>query len=93
MTKNASSAKCTMCKPLMFSVLIACCALAVSASPRWSSVPHVVLKRVPESGIQPQAALGQDGTVHLVYFRGDPSEGDLFYARSKDGLLSPIPFA
>lgn len=29
---------------------------------------------------------GSDGTVHLVYFKGDPSDGDLFYATSRDGL-------
>lgn len=91
MTKSASPAKCIICKPLMFSVLIACCALAVSASPRSFSVPHVVLKRVPEGGIQPQTAVDQNGTVHLVYFRGDPSEGDLFYSRSKDGIRFSDP--
>ena len=49
------------------------------------SSPRVELKRVPEGGIQPQIAVDHNGTVHLVYFKGDPSQGDLFYARSKDG--------
>jgi hypothetical protein len=32
-----------------------------------------------------------DGTVHLVYFKGDPSEGDLFYIRSKHGAKFSNP--
>ena len=40
--------------------------------------------RVPEAGLQPQVVT--DGaTVHLIYFKGDPKAGDLFYARSADG--------
>lgn len=57
-----------------------------SASPHSISSPEVELKRVPDGGIQPQVAVDREGTVHLVYFKGDPSEGDLFYARSKDGI-------
>ena len=56
-----------------------------SASPHSVSSPRVELKRVPDHGIQPQTAVDGQGTVHLVYFKGDPSQGDLFYARSKDG--------
>lgn len=52
----------------------------------------VEVKRVPNGGIQPQVTVDQNGTVHLVYFKGDPAEGDLFYVRSKDGerFSSPI---
>ena len=39
--------------------------------------------RVPNGGIQPQAALDDKGTLHLVYYTGDARHGDLFYARSK----------
>ncbi len=49
------------------------------------------LKRVPDGGIQPQTAIDREGTIHLVYFRGDPSEGDLFYARSKQGMAFSAP--
>src|SRR5947209_17014686 len=45
---------------------------------------RVTVLRVPEGGIQPQAVADRSGTVHLIYFRGDPRHGDLFYARSKD---------
>jgi hypothetical protein len=44
---------------------------------------EVVLSRVPQNGIQPQALVGSDGTVHLVYFQGEPKAGDLFYIGSR----------
>ena len=52
------------------------------------------LYRVPNRGIQPQVALDDKGTLHLVYYSGDAHHGDLFYARSKDGGASfspPLP--
>ena len=55
------------------------------AGPERKFIPRVELKRVPDSGIQPQVATDSDGSVHLVYFKGDASGGDLYYARSKDG--------
>jgi hypothetical protein len=45
----------------------------------------IELKRVPDGGIQPQVAVDARGTVHLVYFKGDPAAGDLFYSHSNDG--------
>jgi hypothetical protein len=53
----------------------------------------VTVLRVPQGGIQPQAAVDGEGTVHLVYFHGDPRHGDLFYVRSRDGTAfsNPIP--
>ncbi len=46
---------------------------------------EMILTRVPEGGLQPQALVGSDGTLHLVYFRGDPKAGDLSYARRTNG--------
>lgn len=46
---------------------------------------RVRLHRVPNGGIQPEVALDDGGTLHLVYYTGDAHHGDLFYARSKDG--------
>jgi hypothetical protein len=40
-----------------------------------------ILTRVPNDGIQPQALNGADGTAHLLYYKGDPKAGDLFYVR------------
>lgn len=45
----------------------------------------VTLARVPNAGIQPQVAVDSSGTVHMVYYKGDPGHGDLFYVRSRDG--------
>src|SRR5262249_21185542 len=43
------------------------------------------LLRAPDHGIQPQVAVDAKGVVHLLYFKGDPAGGDVFYATSKDG--------
>lgn len=45
----------------------------------------VKLIRAPETGIQPQAAVDSSGNVHLIYFKGDPKAGDVFYVRQKPG--------
>jgi RNA polymerase sigma factor (sigma-70 family) len=48
--------------------------------------PHkAVVLRVPDHGIQPQVAVDARGAVHLIYFKGDPGGGDIFYTRSEDG--------
>jgi hypothetical protein len=44
----------------------------------------VTLRRVPDGGLQPEVAVTADGTIHLVYFLGEPRHGDLFYVRSHD---------
>lgn len=44
----------------------------------------VQLVRVPDGGIQPQAVTDAKGVLHLVYFSGNPSAGDLYYVRSTD---------
>jgi hypothetical protein len=59
--------------------------LFLSSAPTGQTAPlvsqRVRLERVPHDGIQPQVAVGQDGTVHLIYFRGEPAAGDVFYCR------------
>jgi hypothetical protein len=37
----------------------------------------VTLVRVPGGGIQPQVAVDEAGTVHMIYYQGDPGNGDL----------------
>ena len=54
---------------------------ALSRSPQTSDVKLV---RIPNGGIQPEAAVGADGDIHLIYFRGTPAHGDLFYVKSSD---------
>jgi hypothetical protein len=46
---------------------------------------EVSLVRVPNAGIQPQVAVDETGVVHMIYFKGDPGQGDLYYVRSRDG--------
>jgi hypothetical protein len=46
---------------------------------------RVHIYRVPNGGIQPQVAVDDMGTLHIVYYTGDAHHGDLFYARSTDG--------
>ncbi|HZT69375.1 MAG TPA: sialidase family protein [Terriglobia bacterium] len=52
---------------------------------------RIRLYRVPNDGIQPQAAFDNSGTLHLVYYNGDAHHGDVFYAHSKDGGASFSP--
>jgi hypothetical protein len=44
-----------------------------------------VVVRVPAHGLQPQVAVDARGVVHMVYYKGEPGGGDLFYTRSEDG--------
>src|SRR6266567_4715830 len=53
-------------------------------APLTQADPTVRTMRVPDGGIQPQVAVDDAGAVHLIYFKGDPGHGDLFYVRSTD---------
>lgn len=68
-------------------VLLASCLPFILSSSLHATVPApaIHLERVPDGGIQPQTVVDKQGTVHLIYFKGDPSAGDLFYARSSNG--------
>lgn len=46
---------------------------------------EVRLLRVPEGGIQPSVAVDPRGGWDLLYYGGDPKNGDLFFVRSADG--------
>lgn len=64
-----------------------------SNPPEAPDPPRVTTMRVPDQGIQPQVAVDPDGTVHLIYFKGDPLHGDILYVKSTDGgesFLSPL---
>jgi hypothetical protein len=45
----------------------------------------VEVLRVPNGGIQPQAAMDELGNLHLIYFKGAAGNGDLFYVRRDSG--------
>ncbi len=69
---------------LAYSLLL--CAATAAAGPG-----PVTTLRVPEGGLQPQVAVDGQGVVHLIYFRGDPKNGDVYYVRSRDGGASFTP--
>src|SRR6266705_1277490 len=55
---------------------------------------HVKLLATPDGGIQPQAATDAEGVVHLIYFKGDPKGGDIFYVHRESGqndFCKPLP--
>jgi hypothetical protein len=62
-------------------VLICISAFAVSAG----EIPNVDLIRTPDGGIQPQAAVDEQGTVHLIYYKGADRAGDIFYVTRQTG--------
>jgi hypothetical protein len=71
--------------------------LAGAGAPNSASISAVVrsggvtLVRTPDRGIQPQASVDTAGTVHLLYFKGDPAHGDLFYSRFPNGAATFTP--
>jgi hypothetical protein len=60
-------------------------ALSIFALVLSTASAEVSLIRTPDGGIQPQAAVDQSGRIHLVYLKGAPRGGDLFYLqKTKD---------
>jgi hypothetical protein len=46
--------------------------------------PPTIL-RTPDGGIQPQAVIDSTGVLHLIYFKGDAGNGDIFYVKQAAG--------
>src|SRR5690242_11098168 len=67
--------------------VLACAAASTSfvAKIAAGSRETVRMSRVPGGGLQPQVAIDGQGTLHLIYYAGDPQQGDLFYLKSTDG--------
>src|SRR5436190_23786311 len=51
----------------------------------WAGGKSVNVVRTPDGGIQPQALMDGKGNLHLLYFKGDPAAGDLYYVRRDKG--------
>jgi hypothetical protein len=62
-------------------ILAAVLMIGIAASVR----ADVVLVKTPNRGIQPQTVVDVKGYVHLLYFQGDPRNGNLMYARRAAG--------
>ena len=73
---------------LLCAALGAAALVRVGAAQPSSAQPQVTLLRVPHGGIQPQVAIDEKGILHLIYFGGDPSHGDLYYVHSADSGAS-----
>jgi hypothetical protein len=65
--------------------------LALLAGTALAATAHVESVPVPDGGIQPQVVTDATGRVHVVYFKGEPGAGDLFYVRSDDGCRTFSP--
>jgi hypothetical protein len=50
---------------------------------RAGETSQVTLLRTPHEGIQPQTVLDRDGVLHMIYFNGDASGGDIEYVSRK----------
>jgi len=64
---------------------VATCAAALTsfaAETRTGAAERVSIQRLPEGGLQPQVAVDDQGNLHLVYYTGDPHNGDVFYVRA-----------
>ncbi len=48
-----------------------------------AAAPRIV--ELPDGGLQPRVAVDAVGVLHVVYFQGADTAGDLFYVRSSDG--------
>ena len=58
--------------------------IGARATPGQAPLPRVEIVAAPDGGIQPQAVADQAGTIHLIYFKGEPGGGDLFYVHRKE---------
>lgn len=70
----------------ILAALAAAISLSLTASHAFSpqpSAPRVNIVATPDGGIQPQAVVDGAGTINLIYFKGEPRGGDLFYVRRK----------
>src|SRR6266699_3943446 len=83
---NKSSLPVFGARPRSLTFLSALFLLALA--PASLEAQHVKLVGTPDGGIQPQAAVDAKGVVHLIYFKGEPRAGDIFYVRREAGRES-----
>jgi len=69
----------------LFHAVFLSATLIFTSSPAHAETASVIeTLRVPDRGIQPQIRTDSRGRVHMIYFKGDPMRGDIFYVRSDD---------
>ncbi len=59
--------------------------LALLALASFAHAQTIRLLHTPQNGLQPQAAVDAGGRIHLIYFKGEPRAGDIYYARMDPG--------
>src|SRR5919112_3028487 len=64
-------------------------ALVATTPTTLGAIAPVTVLTLPHGGIQPQAVADATGTVHVVYFSGDPGAGDLYYIRLVGATRKP----
>ncbi len=69
---------------LRFLILIG---LVLSGSFYRPTAEPVTVLRTPDRGLQPQAAVDSAGVIHLIYYKGEAGNGDIFYVRREPGTL------
>jgi len=57
----------------------------VSSHANSFGTPATTLLRTPHEGIQPQTVLDLEGVLHMIYFRGDASAGNIEYVSRRPG--------
>lgn len=75
----------------LFALLIYGFVFAIFTLTTQQAAEKVNLVRMPNNGIQPQAAMDERGTLHLVYLAGDPAASDVFYIRRAPGKEFSTP--
>ncbi len=60
--------------------------LLLSLAATASGLPEVVVSETPFGGIQPVARVDSTGTLHLVYFKGEEGNGNLFHTQRPKGF-------
>jgi hypothetical protein len=66
---------------LCLSALVLASCLAGPSLAAATEPPRVRVERTPHDGLQPEAMVDAQGTLHLIYLRGDPKACDVFYVR------------
>lgn len=65
----------------MLNTILAAGMLALAQPTPQSGAPVVTAVRLPEGRVQPSAAVGADGSLHIVCLAGEPGSSDVEYLR------------
>jgi hypothetical protein len=64
---------------------------AISGRAAGQTTPSVSVTRLPAGGIQPQVAIDDRGTAHVVFLSGDPANSDVYYATLAENGAWSVP--